>query len=154
MASTQNYQSVLWKWYLILINSPASTIKTIDHVLHCYHFMVTMIVGYWFPNINNKVKKKTCCFNKFSHHSKCFHGFDPRTPKVHFENYTWFWLTLSNKFSHVNKCFHVFDPRTPKVCFEDYTWFRLTLTHLRQPEKLLTINYIVNIFMVTMQAGS
>ena len=25
------------------------------------------------------------CFNKFSHISKCFHGFDPRTPEVRFE---------------------------------------------------------------------
>ena len=37
MASTQNYRREIWKLYLILINSPASTIKTIDHDLHCYH---------------------------------------------------------------------------------------------------------------------
>ena len=58
LASTQNSESELWKLYLILINSPASTINAIDHDLHCYHgnnasrFIV--------PNINNKVKNKTC----------------------------------------------------------------------------------------------
>ena len=28
--------------------------------------------------ITKKKKKKTCCFNQFSHFSKCFHCFDPR----------------------------------------------------------------------------
>ena len=32
------------------------------------------------------------CFNKFSHVSKCFHGFEQRTPEVRFEICNWFWL--------------------------------------------------------------
>ena len=39
MALTQNPWSALWKLYLILIYSTASTIKT-EHDLHCYHFYV------------------------------------------------------------------------------------------------------------------
>ena len=45
MASTQELtECILNILYLILIksSSPASTIKTIEHDLHCYHFMVTM----------------------------------------------------------------------------------------------------------------
>ena len=39
-ASTQNCQSPFWKLCLILINSSssASTVSTIDHDLHLYHF--------------------------------------------------------------------------------------------------------------------
>ena len=43
------------------------------------------------------------CFNKFSHVSKCFHGFDQRAPEVRFENYTWYWLTLLNIINKVKR---------------------------------------------------
>ena len=63
---------------LINSNSPASTIKTIDHDLHCHHFYCNNAKRFIVFLHNYKVKKKICCFNKFSPLNKCFHGFDPK----------------------------------------------------------------------------
>ena len=41
-------------------NSPASTIKAIDHDLHYYHFYGNNASRLLVPNITNKVKRKTC----------------------------------------------------------------------------------------------
>ena len=43
-----------------MINSPASTIKAIEHDLHCYHFYGNNASRFEVPNITNKVKEKTC----------------------------------------------------------------------------------------------
>ena len=59
----------IMKINLIFINSPASTIKAIDHYLHCYHFYGNNASRFIVPYRTNKVKKKLCgpfvSFSKF-----------------------------------------------------------------------------------------
>ena len=83
----------LWSKATILIGCDKSCDIRIIETLICLQS------SHW---LNLKVLKAKC-FNKFSQFSKCFHCFNPLTPGVCFENYTWFWLTLPNRINKVKR---------------------------------------------------